>query len=212
MEKSENIAELAAALSKAQAEIKASSLDGKNPHFKSEYSTLTAIWDACRDALTSNGLSVVQTTDNDDAETVLLETTLLHSSGQWITGRLKMKPAKADPQGVGSALTYARRYALAAIVGVAPEDDDAEAATSRQPARAKQTAESEKPATPANIKQGYIKRINELWQQEKDLGGTKPKDESSLSLTAMSADELKTLGTKIGARVKALADKKASES
>jgi hypothetical protein len=139
MQKSENIAELAAALCKAQAEIKDSALDGKNPHFHSEYSTPTAIWSACREALTANGLSVVQTNDDEDADTVVLETTLLHSSGQWITGRMKMKPAKADPQGIGSATTYARRYALAAIVGVAPEDDDAEAATGRQQKAAPKT-------------------------------------------------------------------------
>jgi ERF superfamily protein len=211
MEKSEKIEALALALSKAQAEIKASSLDGKNPHFGSEYSTLNAIWNACREALTKNGLSVIQTTDNEEVEHILLETTLLHSSGQWITGKLKMKPMKSDPQGIGSALTYARRYALAAIVGVAPEDDDAEAATNRSqksPPAAAKKAETK----PADIKQGYIKRINELWQQEKDLGATRPKDEVALSLGEMSADDLEKLGKTIGARVKSLADRKAAQS
>lgn len=123
--------DLAAALAKAQSEVKAALKDSKNPHFKSSYADLTSIWEACRTALTKNGLSVVQRTDFSEAD-VWLETMLLHSSGQSIAGRYPLRPQQQTPQGYGSALTYARRYALAAMVGVvADEDDDGNAASAR---------------------------------------------------------------------------------
>lgn len=125
---SETIGALAEALAKAQGKIKGATKDAENPYFKSKYADLASVWDACRDALSSHGLSVIQTTD-DAPEGVTVVTTLAHSSGEWIRGRMTLKPVKSDPQGVGSATTYARRYALAAIVGVAPEDDDGAAAS-----------------------------------------------------------------------------------
>jgi len=131
MQKSESVKELATALAKAQAAIQGATKDKTNPHFRSAYADLASVWDACREALTKNGLSVVQTNEPSDGQTVVVETTLLHSSGEYMTGTLVMPVAKFDPQGVGSAITYARRYALAAMVGVAPEDDDGEAAMGR---------------------------------------------------------------------------------
>ncbi len=128
---SPQINELAAALSKAQGMITAEIIDAANPFFKSKYADLASVWDAARKPLSSNGLSIVQTTSGDQ-EIVTIVTTLLHSSGQWIRGKLQMKPVKNDPQGIGSCITYARRYALSAMVGIAPEDDDAEAATGRK--------------------------------------------------------------------------------
>lgn len=125
---SETIGKLAEALSKAQAKIKGATKDTANPFFKSKYADLASVWDACRDALTANGLSIVQTM-GDGVGGVTVITTLAHSSGEWIRGSLTLKPVKEDPQGVGSAITYARRYALAAMVGVAPEDDDGNAAS-----------------------------------------------------------------------------------
>lgn len=127
--KSEQINELAAALSKAQGAMLGAVKDSSNPFFKSKYADLSAVWDACRAALKANGLSVTQTTDGDDASVVTVITTLMHSSGQWIDGSLTMRPKVADPQGIGSTITYARRYALAAMVGVCPEDDDGNAAS-----------------------------------------------------------------------------------
>ena len=127
--------ELATAMAKAQAEIKTALKDSKNPHFKSSYADLTSVWDACRNALTKNGLSVLQIT-NFDAADVWLETTLLHASGESISGRYPLRPQQQTPQGYGSALTYARRYALAAMVGVvADEDDDGNAASGRREVR-----------------------------------------------------------------------------
>jgi hypothetical protein len=108
--------------------------DAANPFFKSKYADLSSVWDACRGALTRNELAVVQTPSCviDEAGCLVNVTTMLvHSSGQWIRDMVSMKPKENSPQGVGSTITYARRYALAAIAGVAPEDDDGNAATGR---------------------------------------------------------------------------------
>lgn len=124
------INELATALAKAQGAMENALKDTSNPFFKSKYADLASVWGAARKPLSDNGLSVIQTT-NGDTDVVTVITTLFHSSGQWIRGTLRMRPVKNDPQGVGSCITYARRYALAAMVGVAPEEDDGEAATRR---------------------------------------------------------------------------------
>lgn len=130
MNTSESINELAAALAKAQAQIQPAKKENVNPAFKSKYADLASVWDACREPLTANGLSVVQMpTDNAEPGRVALVTTLLHSSGQWISSMVSTRIVKDDPQGVGSALTYLRRYALSAMVGVAPDDDDGNAAS-----------------------------------------------------------------------------------
>ena len=127
---SEQINELAAALSRAQASITGALKDSANPFFKSKYADLASCWDACRKQLTDNGLSVIQTTDI-VSDTVVVRTTLAHSSGQWVSGILPVKAKDDGPQAQGSGITYARRYALAAIVGLAQIDDDAEAAQGR---------------------------------------------------------------------------------
>jgi len=127
---SENINELAGALAKAQGSIKVAAKAKDNPFFKSKYADLPAVWEACRDALTSNGIAVVQSPQHDLEGNVYLETTLAHSSGQWMKSSYPIRPAKPDPQGFASAITYARRYALSAMVGVvADEDDDGNAAS-----------------------------------------------------------------------------------
>lgn len=131
--KSEQINELAAALAKAQGEIKSAAKDSTNPHFKSKYADLASVWDACRAALSKNGLSVAQITATTEAGKVRVTTTLMHSSGQWIEGDLDVKPMQDTAQGIGSTVTYCRRYALAAMVGVAPDDDDDGNAASERP-------------------------------------------------------------------------------
>lgn len=131
--KSEAINELAAALAKAQGEIKSAAKDSTNPHFKSKYADLASIWDACRSALSKNGLAVAQITATTDTGKVRVTTTLMHASGQWIEGELDVKPMQDTPQGIGSTVTYCRRYALAAMVGVAPDDDDDGYAASERP-------------------------------------------------------------------------------
>ncbi|HET6206950.1 MAG TPA: ERF family protein [Terracidiphilus sp.] len=131
MAHSEQIHELAAALAKAQSQLKKALKDSTNPHFRSKYADLTAVHDACREALAANGLAVAQVPQASTPGVVCLETMLLHSSGQWLSGEMVLQPVKNDPQGYGSALTYARRYSLAAMVGVSTEDDDAESASGR---------------------------------------------------------------------------------
>lgn len=124
------IDQLATAMAKAQSEIIGAVKDSKNPFFKSDYADLASVWDACRQQLTKNGLCVMQTTEVIDGQPCLA-TTLAHSSGQWIKGYLPLNPLKNDPQAYGSAMTYMRRYALAAIVGIPQIDDDGEAAMHR---------------------------------------------------------------------------------
>lgn len=124
---SPDIAELIKALAKVQAEIEGAKKDSTNPFFKSKYADLASTWAACKDGLTKNGCAVIQTVDT-IGEKIVLITTLAHSSGQWMRGYMPVIMVKQDPQAMGSAIMYARRYSLAAIVGVCPVDDDAEAA------------------------------------------------------------------------------------
>ena len=133
MNQSESIAELSAALAKAQGIMEGASKDSANPFFKSKYADLASVWDACRKPLSDNGLSVVQTSDllPEHPDMVCIETILCHASGQWIKGRLAVKPVKSDPQSVGSCITYLRRYSLQSMVGIAPEDDDGNAASGK---------------------------------------------------------------------------------
>lgn len=130
MQHSEHLNELGAALAKAQAQVKGAAKSSANPFFKSSYADLSSVWDACREALTSNGLSVVQLPGFAEG-IATLDTILLHSSGQWISGTAGAPLGKQDAQGVGSAITYLRRYALAAVASVSPEDDDGNAASGK---------------------------------------------------------------------------------
>ena len=134
MNKSESVAGLAAALAKAQGQMKGAVKDSANPFFKSKYADLASVVEAIRAAFSANGLSYIQTVEPSDKDEVRVETTLLHSSGEWIScGVLSLPVSKVDAQGYGSALTYARRYSLSAAVGVAPEDDDGNAASAAKP-------------------------------------------------------------------------------
>ena len=126
---SKEIGELVKALAKVQGSIKPAKRESTNPFFKAKYADLTSVWDSCRKELSQNNLVIIQTTKGNDGKVTVL-TTLAHESGQWIRGEISLRPVKTDPQGYGSALTYARRYSLAAMVGIATgEDDDAEDAT-----------------------------------------------------------------------------------
>ncbi len=120
---SEQINELVSALSKAQGEMTPAIKDSKNPFFKSSYADLSSIWNSCKDPLSKHGLAVVQTMDTQEGQFVLL-TTLAHSSGQWMRSCLPILSEKNNAQGLGSAITYMRRYALSAIVGITCDDDD----------------------------------------------------------------------------------------
>lgn len=131
MRHSESLANIAPALVKARAEVAPFRRDATNPHFHSRFASLDAISEAVIPALTANGITVLQGGgDVQDDAGIEVVTRLLHASGEWIESGIRLPLAKSDPQGAGSAITYGRRYGLAAILGVvADEDDDAEKAS-----------------------------------------------------------------------------------
>lgn len=149
---STSVAALAAALAKAQGVIEGAKKDteGQVGTAKKKYADLASVWAACKAALTANGLAVVQVPAA-TADAAGVDTLLCHASGEWVAGTLLLPVQRRDAQGMGSAITYARRYALMAFVGVAPEDDDADAAVGpqRQPRAAAQPAKpAPQPAVP----------------------------------------------------------------
>ncbi|HET8729762.1 MAG TPA: ERF family protein [Moraxellaceae bacterium] len=135
MQKSDQINELAAALAKAQGEIENASKNAANPHFKSKYADLAEVINTVRPVFAKHGLSVTQFPSFADG-LASVETVLMHSSGQWMSGTASAGVTKMDAQGVGSAITYLRRYSLAAVAGIAQEDDDANAAVGGRPQKA----------------------------------------------------------------------------
>jgi len=164
MQKSESIGNLSKALTAVQAALKPAIKDSNNPFFKSKYADLNSVWDSCRELLAANGLSVIQGNSVGLDNTVIVETILAHESGEWIQSELSLPLAKHDPQGVGSAVTYGRRYGLAAAVGiVADVDDDGNAAskppTNQPTAQAKPTA-----------KDGIIEGIKTICKALNDSG------------------------------------------
>jgi hypothetical protein len=130
MNKSDNIAELAKALSKAQADMSGAKKSSNNPFFKSKYADLKEVIECVKEPFADNGLSFVQFPISNDGFAGV-ETVIMHSSGEWISNEYMLKVSKNDPQGIGSAITYARRYALQAACGVPSEDDDGESAMGR---------------------------------------------------------------------------------
>jgi hypothetical protein len=147
---------LARALAKAQAVMEGASKDKTNPAFKSRYADLASVWDACRGPLTSNGLAVVQLVTSADKTSVTVETRLLHEGGESLSSTLTLPVEKATAQGVGSAITYARRYGLSAMVGVAPDDDDdgneaSKPARPYTPPQVSAPPKSAPPSPPSNV-------------------------------------------------------------
>ena len=134
MRTSETITKIAAALLKAQKDITPALRTADNPYFKSKYVPLEGVVAAVKEPLNANGITFLQA-DSSEAITeraVMVTTTLLHESGEWIEGDCIVPMVKPDPQAAGSAYTYARRYGLAALCGVVSEqDDDAEGAMDR---------------------------------------------------------------------------------
>ncbi len=122
--RSPELNELFASMSKAQTDIRVAVKDSANPFFKSKYANLQAIIEASRPALCKNGLSVLQQIITDENGQDYLATMLCHASGQWVSSHMRINPAKTDVQSLGSYITYLRRYAYAALVGVYDGDDD----------------------------------------------------------------------------------------
>lgn len=168
---SESINELMGALAKAQGVMSGAAKDSSNPFFKSRYADLSSIWNACREALSQHALCVSQTMNVDEDGNMVIVTTLAHSSGQWIRSYLPIKitpePGKKinELQVLGSALTYLRRYALAAIVGVCPdEDDDGNSASGYSTQKSTPTTPPPSPELPEMSEQEV-----RLWILEKEI-------------------------------------------
>jgi hypothetical protein len=130
MNQSESIAKLSAALVKAQAEMSGAVKDSANPFFKSRYADLEAVIKAIKEPFATHGLAYTQFPYTDD-KGVGVVTRLIHESGEWIECGYTLPLTKLDPQSAGSAITYARRYALQAMAGIPAVDDDAEMAMGR---------------------------------------------------------------------------------
>lgn len=134
----------AEAFVKLQAAIKPAIKDTANGAFKgTKYADLGAVWEAVKTPLHDNGFSVIQSPDF-EGETMWLKTTVLHVTGEKIEGRYPLRPSKQDPQGYGSALTYARRYSLSAMLGVIADDDDDGNAASARPAAPRPVSQPER--------------------------------------------------------------------
>lgn len=139
---SPTIGKIAGALAKAQGAMRHALKEADNTHFKSKYADLASVIDAARPALSENGIAVVQRDLPTEAPGVIVQTVLLHESGEWIADEGVYVPAsKLDAHGYGSARTYARRYGLASVVGVAQEDDDGNAAAKSAPKNATRAPE-----------------------------------------------------------------------
>ena len=149
--------ELEKALVEVQKTITNAPTNSENPFFKSKYTDLATAINHCRPKLAEHGLAIIQTFDG-TAENPIIVTRLLHTSGEFIEGRLAMKPVKADPQSIGSLLTYGRRYSYLAMVGIAPEDDDANSAMPE-----KKTAKKEEPKKPEGPEAWSTAQRGKLW-------------------------------------------------
>jgi hypothetical protein len=195
---SDQINELAAALAKAQGQMRNALKGAENPHFRSRYADLADVWDAVREPLAANGIAVVQVPSYADGR-LTVETMLMHTSGQWIAGALSAPVSKADPQGVGSATTYLRRYALASMAGVAQDDDDAQAASEAPKQRKTASRETVEVATDKQIAllrqllESHVFTDIERAQVEKRIGDglTKAKATEIIDRTRATMDQRK---------------------
>jgi hypothetical protein len=128
MKSSETLTKLAPALVKAQASMAGATKSAANPFFKSKYANLEEVIKVVKAAFAENGLSFIQFPVSGDG-TAGVETIILHESGEFMSNEFLLKCAKTDPQGMGSAITYARRYGLQSACGIPSEDDDGNAAS-----------------------------------------------------------------------------------
>lgn len=148
MKTSDNIADLAAALSKAQSELEDASKDGKANYGK--FATLCSVLQEIRPVFSKHGLAIIQVpwTNKDNGNAFTLTTTITHASGQWMSGELELILDKQSMQGMGSAISYARRYMASAMAGLSQEDDDGDEASkvTQQAPKPVKTQEPKKPA------------------------------------------------------------------
>ena len=162
----QDMKQIAVAFIKAKKAFAPALKSSTNPHFKSKYAALDACIEAVNDSFLAAGIAMYQETF-EDATGVTVETVLLHESGECIRcGKLHVPASKQDPQGYGSALTYARRYSLMAACGIAPEDDDGNAASAKksEPAKAKNQVLDDAAAIAAMRGAHDIQTLNKYYQ------------------------------------------------
>lgn len=187
---SEQTDKIIPAFIKAEHAVGAVKKTATNPHFKSKYADLEAVLDACNEALAANDLGVWQSVSLDGAYMV---TRIWHTSGQWMEGYTPLIVGKNDMQGLGSASTYARRYGLMAALGIAPEDDDGNAAA-KSPADAKAKPKAEKlPEHMERAKQiaGMMLTIEDVDELEAYWAETEPQVAEIGKKNSEAADRLR---------------------
>lgn len=162
MYKSDSIAAISQAIAKAQSDVENASKNAKNPHFKSKYADLAELLNTVRPVFSLHGLAIVQMPSFVDG-IASVETMISHSSGEWISSICSSPVGKQDAQGVGSAITYLRRYSLAAMCGIAQEDDDANSAVGHAP----QTQQAPKPQAKPEISSERLAKAIEAIQAGK---------------------------------------------
>ena len=188
------------ALVKAQKEMGAVIKNTPNPHLKSKYADLGAVLDACQTALHGNGFAIIQPSGKDE-HGAFVDTVLAHESGEKLSSRVYLVVGKQDMQGVGSAITYARRYGLLGMTGLAPEDDDGEATKAPKPAP-RQSAEEPKPQRdPQAIADGVIASFAKAKTPDELRAGT-----ADGTKAAQAWDWLEIEAKEHAARVKAAFD------
>ena len=206
---SQEIGKLALALAKAQGAMEAAKKDSKNPFFNSKYADLASVWEAIRKPLSDNELAAVQITGKGESyqlmvkekngpnrevtgHEIIVTTLLAHSSGEWIRSDLYVKPLNIDPQAIGSALTYGRRYGLAAMVGVAQDDDDGNSGSGRNgnsSVKGKQERKPAGPPPPSKITDVQVRRIGAL-MKEKEVSRDDMKEHCKKNFKVSSAMDL----------------------
>jgi len=206
MEMSESIAKLAEALSLVQGEVRPVVFDSSNPFFKSKYASLSALVSQAAPVLSKHGLAVTQILE--DGHAVI--TVLMHKSGEWISSKLIIKPVKDDPQGVGSAITYSRRYSYAAILGLVSDEDDDGNAASKKSDRAVEVS-TPKPVENGSSLQSIIDRkAKTIFKSRKkfdeflsslNLGAFESLKDFELAKVKMKLDELENVADEFGGEI-----------
>lgn len=176
MAQSESIGALAGALAKAQGAMGHAAKGNVNPHFKNRYADLASVLDACRAELSANGIAVLQPV-RVDGKVVTVSTILAHSSGEWMSCDVSSESRAPGPQEVGSVITYLRRYGLAAMAGVASDDDDGEAGAGRGKPQGRREAPEEKQARQSahhaswsGARAGFCAKLGEMGRDYAALG------------------------------------------
>lgn len=181
--------ELYSALVKAQSTIKNAVKDSTNPHYRSKYADLESVWDAIRDALHKNGLAVLQLTDIDSSGAPVLITRVIHTSGEHVEGRYPLVcKDPTDAQKLGSSTSYARRYALSAMLGVVQADQDDDGNSASGITTQKATPSVAKPVAPAQSKnEEYQKLLEDFFKKPVKQWGETDKVLARKAFTDMQA-------------------------